>query len=514
MTRRRAVRALDRIVRCQSLEELLACPPADRADVYEALREMRRPSALWRGAVVVTAFRRRVTPLYVEDRAATLLETASEIRRHDLYALFGVDPGVTLYDLRHRWRALAKQLHPDRASPAGSALFAQLRAAYAILSDPLQRSRYDDAWRRAHGPLVAQIESRPPGMIEDPGWRTRLRTWLTRPGMLHAARVAAAFAAGAGVVALLAVVWKPQVAGRGAPAAEEPPPPAAVALAVVPVVEPPPPTVTPVTAPPEQLVATVPAGIGRVAPAPQVAAVEAASEPVDGFLMSVMIEEAPAAAPAPHVVEPPPAPEAPPEAALPPPAEASRAEAPAAATREVERVGAAPLLAAPASPRAESVHAAPALDSPRPVPAPPARHAALSRRPVVPDAALQWAMRSTAPVVDLPAARAILDEFARRYAAAAPRALRELFASDGVANGRRGPAITRAYADRFERLGAGRTTLARVEFEPTSTGATVRTAFVLSHPGHPPIRGRATWELVREHDAVRVAKVTSTPPEL
>jgi hypothetical protein len=452
MTRRRAVRALDRIVRCQSLEELLACPASDRADIYQALREMRRPSPLWRGAVVVTAFRRRVTPAYVEDRAATLLATASEIRRHDLYALLGVDPGVTLYDLRHRWRTLAKALHPDRGSRAGGTLFSQLRAAYGILSDPLQRARYDDAWRRAHGPLVSQIEKRPPGLVEDPGWRTRLRALLARPATRLAAQLAGAFAAGVAVVALLAVVWQPQVAEQGTPVADTPDPSPAVAVTVAAVAEPPPVALTPATPEPEQVTTSVPADAGG---APLPTQVEAAEEAVDGYLMTATVEAA--------------LPQAPPRRA-------------AAALRTG--------------------------------PAPAARAAPRVRREPAPEGALQWAMRATAPVVDLSAARDVLDEFTRHYAAGESRALRELFTSDGVANGRRGAAIARAYAERFERLGTGRSTLARVEFEPTPTGATVRTSFVLTHPGHPPIRGRATWELVREHDAVRVARVTSTPPEL
>lgn len=156
MTARRARRALDRIVRCQSLEELLACPPAQRADVYEALRHMRHPRGGWRRAAEDVAADRNVTTAYVTDRAMAVLASMHEVRRHDLYALLGVDPSANADDIRRRWRQIAKRHHPDRPDADGE-LFRHLSAAHAILSDPVQRMRWEEGWRRAQGPLLTEI---------------------------------------------------------------------------------------------------------------------------------------------------------------------------------------------------------------------------------------------------------------------------------------------------------------------------------------------------------------------
>src|SRR5512140_2246402 len=113
MTGRRARRALDRILAANSLDEVLACPPDARGDVYEALLELQEPSPWWQQVVATVARRRSVTSAYVVDRAMAWLATLAELRRHDLYAFFGVEPGATADDIRNRWRALAKRYHPD-----------------------------------------------------------------------------------------------------------------------------------------------------------------------------------------------------------------------------------------------------------------------------------------------------------------------------------------------------------------------------------------------------------------
>jgi hypothetical protein len=52
---------LDRIVGSQALEDLLACSPREREDVYEAIRAMRAPGLKWRSAAGAVARRRGVT---------------------------------------------------------------------------------------------------------------------------------------------------------------------------------------------------------------------------------------------------------------------------------------------------------------------------------------------------------------------------------------------------------------------------------------------------------------------
>ncbi|MEB3184694.1 MAG: J domain-containing protein [Cyanobacteriota bacterium] len=66
------------------------------------------------------------------------------------YQLLRVPPTATRDELRQAFRALSKRYHPDTtALPAADAerVFHQLRHAYAVLSDPIARQRYDGELR-------------------------------------------------------------------------------------------------------------------------------------------------------------------------------------------------------------------------------------------------------------------------------------------------------------------------------------------------------------------------------
>ena len=67
---------------------------------------------------------------------------------HDYYALLGVEATADAEALRRAWRRLAARWHPDRAGVGATAVFQQLSAAYAVLSDPLARAAYDRRRRR------------------------------------------------------------------------------------------------------------------------------------------------------------------------------------------------------------------------------------------------------------------------------------------------------------------------------------------------------------------------------
>lgn len=65
----------------------------------------------------------------------------------DHYSLIGVPYGATYAEITAAYRRAMKRAHPDRQRPearaAAEELARRLNAAYAILSDPLQRRAYD-----------------------------------------------------------------------------------------------------------------------------------------------------------------------------------------------------------------------------------------------------------------------------------------------------------------------------------------------------------------------------------
>lgn len=63
----------------------------------------------------------------------------------DHYAVLGVSPGATPEEIKSAYRRLALATHPDRHpdDPDAEARFRAISGAYAVLSDPAQRARYD-----------------------------------------------------------------------------------------------------------------------------------------------------------------------------------------------------------------------------------------------------------------------------------------------------------------------------------------------------------------------------------
>src|SRR2546429_4576297 len=67
------------------------------------------------------------------------------INKRDYYEILGVDRGVSEQDLKSAYRRLAHQHHPDKnqGDPQAEDKFKEAAEAYAVLSDPDQRQRYD-----------------------------------------------------------------------------------------------------------------------------------------------------------------------------------------------------------------------------------------------------------------------------------------------------------------------------------------------------------------------------------
>jgi hypothetical protein len=75
---------------------------------------------------------------------ATAAADASAIPSEDLYAVLGVERSATMKELKSAYRKLARQYHPDKnPSPDATEKMSAIATAYAVLSDPEKRKKYD-----------------------------------------------------------------------------------------------------------------------------------------------------------------------------------------------------------------------------------------------------------------------------------------------------------------------------------------------------------------------------------
>lgn len=63
--------------------------------------------------------------------------------------MLGIGPTVGAAEIRRAYRQLALRHHPDRAGPAGTAMFQRIAEAYRVLSDPAARTSYDTGLRQS-----------------------------------------------------------------------------------------------------------------------------------------------------------------------------------------------------------------------------------------------------------------------------------------------------------------------------------------------------------------------------
>lgn len=88
------------------------------------------------------------------------------------YLILGVPLDAAPEEIRSAYRRLALRFHPDRRKESGPGAFQDISEAYAVLSDPVQRARYDRAIRRAGQPRavvpVPASVHEPEPLISDP----------------------------------------------------------------------------------------------------------------------------------------------------------------------------------------------------------------------------------------------------------------------------------------------------------------------------------------------------------
>ncbi len=86
----------------------------------------------------------------------------------DFYQVLGISKDASQDDIQRAYRKLARQHHPDvNSEPAAEERFKDVSEAYAVLSDPATRRRYD-----AFGPDFRQV---PPDLDPDTWQRERSR---------------------------------------------------------------------------------------------------------------------------------------------------------------------------------------------------------------------------------------------------------------------------------------------------------------------------------------------------
>uniref|UniRef100_A0ACD6ALC2 Uncharacterized protein n=1 Tax=Avena sativa TaxID=4498 RepID=A0ACD6ALC2_AVESA len=118
----------------------------------------------------------RPTPCYPRRTvrcAAAVASSASPAGRCTLYEVLELPAGATGGEIKAAYRRLALARHPDVAGAAGDD-FIRLHDAYATLSDPDARARYDRD-------VVAQAYAQPPASRPSPHsfWGRPRRTWET-----------------------------------------------------------------------------------------------------------------------------------------------------------------------------------------------------------------------------------------------------------------------------------------------------------------------------------------------
>src|ERR1700712_1183417 len=87
----------------------------------------------------------------------------------DFYSVLGVSKETSESDLKKKYRKLARQYHPD--SNAGDAKaeakFKEISEAYSVLSDPEQRTEYDQVRAMGSGARFTSGGNGQPGGFED-----------------------------------------------------------------------------------------------------------------------------------------------------------------------------------------------------------------------------------------------------------------------------------------------------------------------------------------------------------
>ena len=94
------------------------------------------------------------------------------MRAATYYDILRVNRGTAPEGVRRAYRSLAQRYHPDklRGSNDAARVMAALNEAYAVLSDPDKRARYDRAIARAQAPMAASRPAAGAPPVREAAW--------------------------------------------------------------------------------------------------------------------------------------------------------------------------------------------------------------------------------------------------------------------------------------------------------------------------------------------------------
>ena len=110
----------------------------------------------------------------------------------DPYLMLGVSSLASREEIRHAYRGLARQLHPDAnaGDPETALRFAQVTAAYELLRDDARRRAFDLQRAASHGPRSQRVAPSPTGntSVRGPGARPSHRPREHEPDVVRVVR--------------------------------------------------------------------------------------------------------------------------------------------------------------------------------------------------------------------------------------------------------------------------------------------------------------------------------------
>ncbi|KAE9593436.1 putative DnaJ domain, tetratricopeptide-like helical domain-containing protein [Lupinus albus] len=144
----------------------------------------------------------------LKQNRVRLSEIEEEARKEiplDMYLILGVEPSVSMSEIKKAYRKAALRHHPDKAGPSltrsdngddhiwkiiaeevhrdADRLFKIIGEAYAVLSDPAKRAQYDaeeemrNSQKRRHGPMARNNVDTQSGPFEQSGRRQWREVW-------------------------------------------------------------------------------------------------------------------------------------------------------------------------------------------------------------------------------------------------------------------------------------------------------------------------------------------------